>query len=163
MSGREPQQPSDHPEARPPALLVRSAALARDPALQPGGRGARKLLVTELYPDREHESADPVWRPPTDGESCPVLATEDTELAIFNQDTPQDRHCHRRGTEVYWVIEGEMRIEVEGLEYQLGPGDLIVVKPGAVHEVLRGANFLCGVLTANCGGTEDKFVGSRAE
>lgn len=157
MSGREPQRPGDRVQAQPPALLVRSAALTRDPALQAGGRGARKLLVTELYPDKEHAAADPVWQPPTQGESCPVLATEDTELAVFNQDTPQDRHCHRRGTEIYWVIEGEMRIEVEGHEYQLVPGDLIVVNPGAVHEVLRAGHFLSGVLTANCGGVADKF------
>ena len=143
---------------RPPALLIRSSDLARDPALGHGGRGARKLLVTELRADKEREANATLWEPPLDGRLCPVLVTEDTELAVFNQDTPQDRHRHLRGTEIYWVIEGTMEIEVEGTRHQLGAGDLIVVNPGAVHEVLRCGSFVSGVLTSDCGGVSDKFV-----
>jgi len=81
----------------------------------------------------------------------------DTEFAVFTQHGKQTRHCHMIGTEIYTVIEGTMNIEVEGTVHLLAVGDLIVVRPGAFHEVKRGTEFLCHVLTVNCGGPKDRY------
>ena len=51
----------------------------------------------------------------------------------------------------------KMKIEVEGTEYHMKEGDMVVVNPGALHEVKREGEFLCRVLTANCGGPQDKY------
>ena len=144
---------------KPPALLVTLDAVKRDPALAASGRGARKLLVTGMRRDSETDATGVAWQPPASGERCPVQATRDTEVAIFNQHASQDRHRHRAATEIYMVLEGRMTIEVEGCDYLLGAGDMIVVNPGATHLVKPGgAQFLCRVVTANCGGALDKVT-----
>jgi mannose-6-phosphate isomerase-like protein (cupin superfamily) len=140
-----------------PALYIKLDALRDDPALQPGRRGARKLLVTELYGAKEEEASDAVWSPPRGAAKCPVQVMPDTELAVFTHLASQDRHWHEQGTEIYMVIEGEMIIEVEGVDYPLSAGDMIVVNPGAKHQVRpQGTEFLCRVVTVNCGGAADK-------
>jgi mannose-6-phosphate isomerase-like protein (cupin superfamily) len=142
-----------------PALLIRLDAVRNDPALQPGRRGARKLLVTELYEAKEKEACELVWSPPRGSDKCPVQLMPDTEIAVFTHHASQDRHCHRQGTEIYAVIEGEMTIEVEGVSYPLSAGDMIVVNPEARHQVRpQGQAFLCRVVTVNCGGASDKYV-----
>lgn len=80
----------------------------------------------------------------------------DTEVAVFNQNAKQDRHYHNEGTEIYMVLEGKMETEVAGQNYLLVVGDMIVVNPGAVHEVKRNTNFICPVITVNCEGLSDK-------
>lgn len=143
---------------RPAALVVTLDAVKKDAAFNPEGRGARKLLVTELYSDAEQEASEVLWSPPARGELCPVRVTADTELAVFTERASQDRHYHREATEIYMVVEGEMTIEVEGREHSLHAGDMIVVNPGAVHEVKRGKEkFLCRVIAVNSRGRADKF------
>jgi quercetin dioxygenase-like cupin family protein len=84
---------------------------------------------------------------------------KDTEVAVFSQRALQDRHYHRLGTEMYMVLEGRMEIEVAGKNYVLFPGDMIVVNPNAVHQVKpEGTEFICRVVTVNCGGAPDKYV-----
>lgn len=146
-----------------PSLYISLDAVKSDPALAPGARGARKLLVTEIYTQKERPANQPIWEPP-DGESlCPVQPTKDTEVAIFNERAAQDRHLHRVGTEIYIVLDGVMIIEVEDLPYRLEAGDMIVINPGACHEVKpAGTQFLCRVVTANCGGSADKFLCNRS-
>ncbi|MEI7456949.1 MAG: cupin domain-containing protein [Nitrosomonadales bacterium] len=139
------------------ALLISLAASKQDPALQSGQRGARKILVTELYPKNETEAADVIWQPGSD--LCPVQVTPDIEVAIFTQHAAQDRHYHKLGTEFYSVIEGRMVIEIEDHPYTLTAGDMIVVHPGTVHQVKpEGCEFICRVISANCGGISDKYI-----
>jgi quercetin dioxygenase-like cupin family protein len=142
-----------------PALLVRLESLKRDAALAQDSRGARKILVTELYSAKESEALNVEWNPPVDAGKCPVQVTNNIEVAVFTQSAAQDRHFHRTGTEMYMVLEGAMKIEVEGEEYTLLAGDMIVVNPGAIHEVKpEGTEFLCRVVTANSGGRADKYL-----
>lgn len=142
----------------PPALFVTLEAVKRDGALQPGGRGARKILVTEIYTSKETEASEVLWNPPADAGKCPVRVTNDTEVAVFTHAASQDRHYHERGTEMYMVLEGRMVIEVEGVDHTLSAGDMIVVNPGAIHAVKpEGTEFLCRVVTVNCGGASDKY------
>jgi quercetin dioxygenase-like cupin family protein len=143
---------------QPPALFIALESVKQDTALNPGQRGARKILVTELYPEKESEAVAVAWDPPSGTGKCPVQVTENIEVAIFTQTASQDRHLHKLGTEMYMVLEGEMRIEVEGKDYVLLAGDMIVVNPGAVHEVKpAGTEFLCRVVTANCISRSDKY------
>ena len=142
-----------------PALFIRLDAMRNDPALQPGRRGARKLLVTELHEAKEETAWHIVWTPPQGSDKCPVQLMPDTEIGVFTHLASQDRHHHQKGTEIYMVIEGEMIIEVEGASYLLSAGDMIVVNPEARHEVKpQGKEFLCRVVTVNCGGVSDKHV-----
>ncbi len=145
--------------AKLPALLIPLQAIKRDPAIQAGNRGARKVLVTRLLEKREIEAGAVVWSPPTKPEKCPVQVAPNIELAIFTQQAEQDRHYHKSGTEFYSLLEGQMTIEVEGQRYALTAGDMIIVNPGSIHQILPvGSTFLCQVITANCGGVSDKYT-----
>jgi mannose-6-phosphate isomerase-like protein (cupin superfamily) len=138
------------------ALLVRKRAIQADRAMLT--RGTRKIVVTGLYPDKEEDATDPVWEPEGQSGKCPVLVSGNLEMCIFNERVPQGRHYHRNGIEIYMVMEGTMKIEVEGRQYCLEAGDTIVVASGSEHQVDNdGGPFLCRVVTANCGGVADKF------
>lgn len=142
---------------QPAALLITAEAVSRDVALRT--KGARKLLVVELYPNLEEPASESKWNSVGPTGKCPVEVTTSIEFAIFNQLAPQSRHFHAVATEIYTVLEGRMLIEVEGEHYVLNPGESIVVNPGSRHEVrVDGSRFLCQVIVANCQGRSDKFL-----
>jgi mannose-6-phosphate isomerase-like protein (cupin superfamily) len=57
-----------------------------------------------------------------------------------------ERHYHRRSEEIYLLLEGGGRMEVDGATREVGPGDAILIPPGAWHQLVAGtagARFLC--------------------
>jgi mannose-6-phosphate isomerase-like protein (cupin superfamily) len=56
-----------------------------------------------------------------------------------------ERHYHRRSEEIYFVLEGEGELEVDGERRTLSPGDAALIPPGAWHEItgLGPLRFLC--------------------
>ena len=140
------------------ALIVRKNIAKTDLVLHAGGRGTRKILVTALQNGKERLVDGVEWEPPVNLEKCPVQIMADTEVGLFNQLALQKRHFHRKGTEIYTVLDGEMAIEVKGKKYKLKEGDMIVVNPSSVHEVKTETEFLCHVVTVNCGGAKDKII-----
>lgn len=147
-----------------PTLVVPLTSVKSDPALQKDSRGSRKILVTDIFDKKEKKATEAIWYPPKKGkekEKCPVQLMQDTEIAVFNEIAKQDKHYHKKGTEIYMVLEGNMKIEVERKEYTLNQGDMIVVNPYTIHEVKNAnTNFVCRVITVNCGGEKDKFIES---
>ena len=138
------------------ALLVSFDETERDLALQP--RGERKLMVTRIFEESECEADDDIWHA---ADRCPVIKMEDTELATFTQRAKQTRHWHERGTEIYMVMKGNLRVLVEEKEYNLSELDMLIVKSGAKHKVQpKGeGEFLCRVINVNCGGCDDRYEG----
>jgi quercetin dioxygenase-like cupin family protein len=56
------------------------------------------------------------------------------------------RHYHPRSEEIYVFLEGGGEMEVDGEARELGPGDAVLIPPGAWHEITagpEGARFLC--------------------
>jgi mannose-6-phosphate isomerase-like protein (cupin superfamily) len=56
------------------------------------------------------------------------------------------RHYHGRTEEIYILLEGSGEMEVEGDRARVGPGEAILIPPGARHEIRageRGVRFLC--------------------
>jgi len=56
------------------------------------------------------------------------------------------RHRHLRSEEIYLVLEGEGRMQLDGEAADVGPGDAILIPPGALHTITAGAEglrFLC--------------------
>lgn len=144
---------------RPPFLLFPFKNVIDDPALKQQGPGFRKQLVTEIHPDGETHPGRSYWQTPTEGQKCQVLQMNDTEVSVFNHRAPQDRHYHKMGTEMYILVEGEMTICIEGRDYHMEAGDMVVINPGTVHKVQPASKpFLCRVINVNCGGKADKYV-----
>ncbi len=144
--------------AKTKCLVIKKDSFINDPKLLEGSRGDRKILVTEFYNDESPCDTD-IWNP-TNGNPNPVQKMADTEVAVFNQIANQDRHYHEQATEMYMLLEGKMRIEVEGKIFNLLAGDMIVVNPGSYHKVLTDPEikFLCRVVTVNCKGEADKYI-----
>ena len=57
------------------------------------------------------------------------------------------RHYHARAEEIYVVLEGFGRMEVDGDERDVGRGDAVLIPPQAWHEIRAGTGcelrFLC--------------------
>ena len=56
-----------------------------------------------------------------------------------------ERHYHRASEEIYFVLEGEGELEIDGECRTVTPGDAALIPPGARHEITaRGSlRFLC--------------------
>lgn len=87
------------------------------------------------------EGIDPV--------SCPCGSTrrafmnEDNETAsvhIVEIKEDSEVHYHKRMTEIYFVLEGEGEIQLDGQSYPLTPGMSVMIKPGCRHRAV-GANL----------------------
>ena len=55
------------------------------------------------------------------------------------------RHYHRLSEEIYHVTHGEGRLEIDGEERVVRPGDAAVIPPGAWHQIEAATDlrFLC--------------------
>jgi mannose-6-phosphate isomerase-like protein (cupin superfamily) len=56
------------------------------------------------------------------------------------------RHHHRRSEEIYLILDGGGRMEVDGEERDVWAGDAILIPPGAWHTLVAGedgARLLC--------------------
>ncbi len=42
-------------------------------------------------------------------------------------------HYHKRGTEIYYVLDGEGAIRLDGVEHSIRKGSLVHIPPGVVH------------------------------
>jgi mannose-6-phosphate isomerase-like protein (cupin superfamily) len=64
-----------------------------------------------------------------DGAPCSLHVTAITDSV---------RHYHRDTTEVYYILEGTGKIELNGAWHDLGPGTVIWIEPGTRHRVVSG-------------------------
>ena len=53
-----------------------------------------------------------------------------------------ERHHHQRSIEIYYVLEGEGTIELDGEEITLGPRTLVMIPPGVRHRADGRMNVL---------------------
>ena len=59
--------------------------------------------------------------------------------------TATQRHCHRLAEEFYFILEGAGEMEIDGTVRPVGPGDAILILPGAWHTIVaeESLRFLC--------------------
>ena len=55
------------------------------------------------------------------------------------------RHYHRLAEEFYFILEGRGTMEIDGETREVGPGDAILIPPGAWHTIhaREALRFLC--------------------
>jgi quercetin dioxygenase-like cupin family protein len=49
--------------------------------------------------------------------------------------TRQRLHSHAKQTEVFYILEGEAMITINGVDYHAKPGDAFICSPGDVHNL----------------------------
>lgn len=59
--------------------------------------------------------------------------------------TATERHYHKLSEEFYFLLEGEGMMEVDEVARAVGPGDAILIPPGAWHQITATSDlvFLC--------------------
>lgn len=57
------------------------------------------------------------------------------------------RHYHRSSEEIYFILEGHGAMEIDGETRKVGPGDGVLIPPGAWHQICTEGDtplrFLC--------------------
>ncbi len=66
--------------------------------------------------------------------------------ALLDPGQATERHFHALAEEIYYVLEGTGELEVDGERAHVGPGNSVLLLPGAWHQIRAGAEqlrFLC--------------------
>jgi mannose-6-phosphate isomerase-like protein (cupin superfamily) len=76
--------------------------------------------------------------------NAPVVGQSLAE-ATLPAGTATERHHHKRSEEIYYLLEGSGRMEIDGETREVGPGDAILIPPGSRHQIhaLSDLRFLC--------------------
>jgi mannose-6-phosphate isomerase-like protein (cupin superfamily) len=73
------------------------------------------------------------------GQTRRAFAEESSGVAslhVVDISTDARTHYHRRLTEIYYVLEGEGEMELDGERHPVGPGDAILINPGCRHRAI---------------------------
>ena len=65
-----------------------------------------------------------------------LISREDTGVAAWAHAVDIDgarEHYHKRSTELYYVLEGEGLVVLDGVEHAVRKGSLVHIPPGVVH------------------------------
>ena len=68
----------------------------------------------------------------------------DAVATLHVVDIKQDAaaHYHKKLTEIYYVLEGSGRVELDGRQYDVAAGDAILIKPGCRHRALGAMKII---------------------
>ena len=63
------------------------------------------------------------------------------ELSVIEElmppDTAEQRHFHRRSRQLFYVLAGELTIELDGVEHLLLTGEALEILPGKAHQAIN--------------------------
>ena len=65
-----------------------------------------------------------------------MISREDSDVAAWAHAVDIDGarpHFHKRSTELYYVLDGEGAVLLDGVEHPVKKGSLVHVPPGVVH------------------------------
>ncbi len=71
------------------------------------------------------------------GQSTRIITRQDTPVCNVHVTHIRDaqRHYHKQCTEIYYVLEGEGVMELNGDHVPVRPGTVIVIEPGTRHRL----------------------------
>lgn len=103
-------------------------------------RGLRKVVVPDLFPDKEVILLARLWVPLLN-QKKPVVESNTMQLSYFDELAEQKPHWHENQVEVYTVLRGELAarlLDVDNdanFETTTGIGGSIVIPPRYCHLV----------------------------
>jgi quercetin dioxygenase-like cupin family protein len=65
-----------------------------------------------------------------------LISREDSDVAAWARAVDIDgarEHYHKRGTELYYVLEGEGTVMLDGESHPVRKGSVVHIPPGVVH------------------------------
>lgn len=75
------------------------------------------------------------------------------DLAVIQERMPagtsEVRHYHARARQVFYVLAGELTIELDGTTHTLGARESLEVAPGLAHQVMNRSGEACEFLVVS--------------
>ena len=102
----------------------------------------RNLDLAEAFTTKDGSTIRQLLGLPT----SPLVRNQSLAEATLAAGQETERHHHRESEEIYFVLEGGGTMELDGERRQVGPGDAVLIPPGAWHTIAAGpagARFLC--------------------
>lgn len=65
-----------------------------------------------------------------------------TSMHLVDISRDSQTHYHRTMTEIYYILEGEGSVELDGTTITVRPGDAILIKPGCRHRAVGALRLL---------------------
>jgi len=63
-------------------------------------------------------------------------------LHVVETDGTARVHYHNRMTEIYYILDGTGQMELDGKQFDIGPGSAVLIKPGCRHRAIGKLRFL---------------------
>lgn len=63
-------------------------------------------------------------------------------LHVVQADGTAQTHFHKRTTEIYYFLEGEGQLELDGETFEVRPGSSVLIKPECRHRAIGKLRFI---------------------
>ncbi len=93
------------------------------------------LHRAEAFTTADGSTIRELFGPATTRAANQSLAEASLEAGLSTQ-----RHYHRLAEEIYYITHGSGRMELDGTERDVVPGDAILIPPGAWHQITATGN-----------------------
>jgi mannose-6-phosphate isomerase-like protein (cupin superfamily) len=90
----------------------------------------RSLADAESFVTADGSTIRELFGLPTGGVENQSLAE-----ATLSPGQATQRHYHRASEEIYFVLDGDGEMELDGVRRRVGAGDAIAIPPGAWHQL----------------------------
>ncbi len=105
----------------------------------------RGMIVNQLSEQKPFTTADgSTIRSILDATNAPVEKQSLAEASLPEGGETQ-RHYHKQSEEIYFILEGQGRMEIDGDIREVGPSDAILIPRNAWHQIkaVTDISFLC--------------------
>jgi len=72
--------------------------------------------------------------------------------------TAEERHYHRNATQVYYILSGTLRVEMDDETHQLSSGETVEITPGTRHLIANDAGVPASLLVISSPSTRNDRV-----
>ena len=103
------------------------------------------MIVNQLRDQNPFTTADgSTIRSILDATNAPVQNQSLAEASL-PAGAATERHYHKQSEEIYFILDGHGMMEIDGEQQEVGPGDAILIPPGAWHQITASTaiRFLC--------------------
>lgn len=69
--------------------------------------------------------------------------------------TMEKRHVHRLATQVFYILHGEARFEIEGATIMARPGESVTIHPGEKHRICNDGPAQLNFILSSAPSTRD--------